>query len=159
MKTLRKWINKVVEAFSVVIVAVMVLLVLWQVVARYLLNNPSTFTEALTRYLFVWLVLVSATYAFGSRDHMCISVLNARLKGRAKTAVNIAIEVLTILFAACVMIFGGSVITRMQMVSMDSSLHIPMGLVYSIIPICGVLTVFYCLCNIAAELNRAKEAV
>ncbi|MCI6175987.1 TRAP transporter small permease [bacterium] len=159
MKTLRKWINKVVEAFSVVIVAVMVLLVLWQVVARYLLNNPSTFTEALTRYLFVWLVLVSATYAFGSRDHMCISVLNARLKGRAKTAVNIAIEVLTILFAACVMIFGGSVITRMQMVSMDSSLHIPMGLVYSIIPICGVLTVFYCLCNIADELNRAKEAV
>ena len=159
MKTLRKWINKVVEAFSVVSVAVMVLLVLWQVVARYLLNNPSTFTEALTRYLFVWLVLVSATYAFGSRDHMCISVLNARLKGRAKTAVNIAIEVLTILFAACVMIFGGSVITRMQMVSMDSSLHIPMGLVYSIIPICGVLTVFYCLCNIADELNRAKEAV
>lgn len=159
MKTLRKWINKVVEAFSVVIVAVMVLLVLWQVVARYLLNNPSTFTEALTRYLFVWLVLVSATYAFGSRDHMCISVLNARLKGRAKTAVNIAIEVLTILFAACVMIFGGSVITRMQMVSMDSSLHIPMGLVYSIIPICGVLTVFYCLYNIADELNRAKEAV
>ena len=159
MKTLRKWINKVVEAFSVVIVAVMVLLVLWQVVARYLLNNPSTFTEALTRYLFVWLVLVSATYAFGSRDHMCISVLNARLKGRAKTAVNIAIEVLTILFAARVMIFGGSVITRMQMVSMDSSLHIPMGLVYSIIPICGVLTVFYCLCNIADELNRAKEAV
>ena len=159
MKTLRKWINKVVEAFSVVIVAVMVLLVLWQVVARYLLNNPSTFTEALTRYLFVWLVLVSATYAFGSRDHMCISVLNARLKGRAKTAVNIAIEVLTILFAACVMIFGGSVITRMQMVSMYSSLHIPMGLVYSIIPICGVLTVFYCLCNIADELNRAKEAV
>ena len=72
MKTLRKWINKVVEAFSVVIVAVMVLLVLWQVVARYLLNNPSTFTEALTRYLFVWLVLVSATYAFGSRDHICI---------------------------------------------------------------------------------------
>ncbi|MDY5782334.1 MAG: TRAP transporter small permease [Gemmiger sp.] len=159
MKTLRKWINKVVEAFSVVIVAVMVLLVLWQVVARYLLNNPSTFTEALTRYLFVWLVLVTATYAFGSRDHMCISVLNARLKGRAKTAVNIAIEVLTILFAACVMTFGGSVITRMQMVSMDSSLHIPMGLVYSIIPICGVLTVFYCLCNIADELNRAKEAV
>ncbi len=159
MKTLRKWINKVVEAFSVVIVAVMVLLVLWQVVARYLLNNPSTFTEALTRYLFVWLVLVSATYAFGSRDHMCISVLNARLKGRAKTAVNIAIEVLTILFAACVMIFGGSVITRMQMVSMDSSLHIPMGRVYSMIPISGGLTECFCLCNIADELNRAKEAV
>lgn len=159
MKTLRNAINKAVEVFSVLLVAVMVLLVLWQVIARYLLNNPSTFTEALTRYLFVWLVLVSATYAFGGRDHMCISVLNARLKGRAKAAVNLLIELLTILFAACVMTFGGSVIARMQMVSMDSSLHIPMGIVYSIIPICGVLTVFYCLCNIADELGRVKEGV
>ena len=159
MKTLRNAINKAVEVFSVLLVAVMVLLVLWQVIARYLLNNPSTFTEALTRYLFVWLVLVSATYAFGGRDHMCISVLNARLKGSAKAAVNILIELLTILFAACVMTFGGGVIARMQMVSMDSSLHIPMGIVYSIIPICGVLTVFYCLCNIADELGRVKEGV
>ena len=159
MKTLRNAINKAVEVFSVLLVAVMVLLVLWQVIARYLLNNPSTFTEALTRYLFVWLVLVSATYAFGGRDHMCISVLNARLKGSAKAAVNLPPSLLTLLLAACVMTFGGSVIARMQMVSMDSSLHIPMGIVYSITPICGVLTVFYCLCNIADELGRVKEGV
>ena len=37
------------------------------------------------------------------------------------------------------------------MVCMDSSLHIPMGIVYAIIPVCGVLIVFYCLCNIAGE--------
>lgn len=159
MKTIRNALNKFMETFSVLLIAVMVLLVLWQVVARYLLNDPSTFSEALTRYLFVWLVLVTSTYAFGSREHMCISVLNDSLHGRAKTAVNVAIEVLTILFAACVMAFGGSIITRMQMVQLDSSLHIPMGVIYSIIPICGVITVFYCLCNIADELQKAKEAV
>lgn len=159
MKTLRNAINKLVEVFSVLLVVIMVLLVLWQVVARYVLNSPSSFSEALTRYLFVWLVLVSSTYAFGCREHMYISVLNDRLKGRAKTAVGIAIEVLTILFAACIMTFGGSIITRMQMVQLDSSLHIPMGVIYSIIPICGVVTVFYCLCNIVDELQKAKEAV
>lgn len=159
MKTLRNAINKIVEAFSVLLIAVMVLLVLWQVVARYVLNDPSTFSEALTRYLFVWLVLVTSTYAFGSREHMCISVLNDKLQGRAKAAVNILIEVLTIVFAVCVMAFGGSIITQMQMVQLDSSLHIPMGVLYSIIPICGVVTVFYCLCNIADELQKVKEAV
>lgn len=159
MKTLRNVLNQIMEVFSVLLIAVMVLLVLWQVVARYLLNDPSTFSEALTRYLFVWLVLVTSTYAFGSREHMCISVLNDALRGRAKTAVNVAIEVLTILFAACVMTFGGSIITQMQMVQLDSSLHIPMGVIYSIIPVCGVVTVFYCLCNIADELQNAKEAV
>ena len=57
------------------------------------------------------------------------------------------------------MVYGGSIITRMQMVSLDSSLHIPMGVVYGVIPVCGVLIVFYCICNILEELNKAKEAV
>lgn len=158
MKKLKQMIDKAVEWFSIGLVVVMVLLVLWQVIARYLLNSPSSFSEALTRYLFVWLVLVTSTYAFGSRDHMYISALNDRLRGKARTVVNLLIEVLTILFAACVMVFGGSIIARMQMVSLDSSLHIPMGIVYAIIPVCGVITVFYCICNILEELEKAKEA-
>lgn len=158
MKKLKQMIDKAVEWFSIALVIVMVLLVLWQVIARYLLNSPSSFSEALTRYLFVWLVLITSTYAFGSREHMYISALNDRLRGKTRTAVNILIEVLTILFAACVMVFGGSIITRMQMVSLDSSLHIPMGVVYAVIPVCGVITVFYCICNILEELEKAKEA-
>ena len=158
MKKLKQMINKTVEWFSIGLVIVMVQLVLWQIVARYLLNSPSSFSEALTRYLFVWLVLVTSTYAFGSRDHMYISALNDRLRGKTRTVVNILIEVLTILFAACVMVFGGSIIARMQMVSLDSSLHIPMGIVYAIIPVCGVIIVFYCICNIIEELEKAMEA-
>lgn len=158
MKKLKQMIGKAVEWFSIALVIVMVLLVLWQIIARYLLNSPSSFSEALTRYLFVWLVLITSTYAFGSRDHMYISALNDRLRGKTRTVVNILIEILTILFAACVMVFGGSIITRMQMVSLDSSLHIPMGVVYAVIPVCGVITVFYCICNILKELEKAKEA-
>ena len=158
MKKLKQMIDKAVEWFSIALVIVMVLLVLWQIIARYLLNSPSSFSEALTRYLFVWLVLITSTYAFGSRDHMYISALNDRLRGKTRAVVNILIEILTILFAACVMVFGGSIITRMQMVSLDSSLHIPMGVVYAVIPVCGVITVFYCICNILKELEKAKEA-
>lgn len=158
MKKLKQMIDKAVEWFSIALVIVMVLLVLWQIIARYLLNSPSSFSEALTRYLFVWLVLITSTYAFGSRDHMYISALNDRLRGKTRTVVNILIEILTTLFAACVMVFGGSIITRMQMVSLDSSLHIPMGVVYAVIPVCGVITVFYCICNILKELEKAKEA-
>lgn len=162
MNSIRKVLNKAVEWFSIAVVAVMVVLVLWQIVARYLLNSPSAFSETLTRYLFVWLVLITATYAFGSREHMYISVLNDKLRGKWKLAVNILIEIITILFALCVMVYGGSIITGMNMVQLDSSLHIPIGIIYSIIPFCGVLIIFYCLCNIKSEIdsfrNNRKEA-
>lgn len=157
MEKLKRGLNRFVELFSIVVIAVMVLLVLWQVIARYLLNSPSSFSEALTRYLFVWLVLITATYAFGSRDHMCITVLNERLKGRVRTAVNIVIEAATAFFAGCIMIYGGSAITAMQMVQTDSSLHIPMGIIYGVIPVCGVLIIFYCVCNVLEELRGAAD--
>ena len=156
LNTIKKGINKGVEVFSIVIITVMVLLVLWQVIARYILNQPSSFSEALTRYLFIWLVVVTATYAFGSRDHMCITFLNDKLKGMAHTVVNIIIELLTIIFAGLVMVFGGAIITKMQMVQLDSSLHIPTGILYAVIPVCGIVTIFYCICNILDELKAAK---
>lgn len=157
MKKIRDAVNKIVEGFSVLLIIVMVLLVLWQVIARYILNSPSSYSEALTRYMFVWLVMVTSTYAFGSREHMRIELLPSKLHGKAKKYLNIAIEVITIVFAIIIMTFGGSVITRMQMVQMDSSIHIPMGVIYSIIPVCGVIVIFYCICNIMDECRSGKE--
>ena len=156
MNKLRNVINKGVEYVSIFLIVVMVLLVLWQVIARYILNSPSSFSEALTRYLFVWLVLVTSTYAFGCREHMRIEVLLSSMSEHIRKYVNIGIEIVTIIFSACIMTFGGSVITRMQMVQTDSSLHIPMGVIYSIIPVCGVIIIFYCICNIMDEYKSGK---
>lgn len=156
MNKLRNVINKGVEYVSIFLIVVMVLLVLWQVIARYILNSPSSFSEALTRYLFVWLVLVTSTYAFGCREHMRIEVLLSSMSEHIRKYVNIGIEIVTIIFSACIMTFGGSVITRMQMVQTDSSLHIPMGVIYSIIPVCGVIIIFYCICNIMDECKSGK---
>lgn len=157
MDKFRKYLDKTVEWFSVFLISAMVLLVSWQVFARYVLNSPSSFSETLTRYLFVWLVIVTATYAFGKRDHMCISYLKDKLPARAKAAADILIEMLTLLFSTTIMVYGGFHIMRMQMVQMDSNLHIPVGIIYSVIPVCGVLILFYALCNIEEEYRRIKN--
>jgi len=156
MDNFRKALDKIVEGFSVLLISVMVLLVSWQVFARYVLNSPSSFSETLTRYLFVWLVIVTAAYAFGKRDHMCISYLKDKLPAGAKIAVDIAIELLTLLFSVTIMVYGGFKIMGMQMVQMDSNLHIPIGVIYSIIPVCGVIILFYAVCNIEEEYRKIK---
>ena len=55
------------------------------------------------------------------------------------------------------MVYGGFVITRMNLVQLDSILHIPTGVIYSIIPICGVIIIFYSIYNIGLELKKNKE--
>ena len=161
---MRKVVNKITETLCIVILAVMVLLVLWQIFARYVLNSPSSFSEALAKDLFVWLVIVSATYAFGSREHMRISILPDKLKGAKSKALETVIDIITIVFAGLVMAFGGIIITKEQMVEIDSSLHIPTGVLYMIIPICGCIIILYTICCLkdrfsgSGESTKEKEA-
>lgn len=160
MDKFKNTLDRIIGAVSVVIMIVMVLLTLWQVFARYVLNNPSGFSEVLTRFLFVWLVVITATYVFGQKDHMAITYVKDKFSEKNQKILNIAIECITIIFASTVMIYGGSIITKMQMSQTDATLLIPTGYIYSIIPICGVVIVIYCILNILEYINiKKKECV
>lgn len=154
MKAIKNILDKITAVSSIVVFIAMVLMVTYQVIARYFFASPSSVTEALTRYSFVWLIIISATYMFGQREHICISVVRDKLPAKAKEIVNILIEIVTIIFAGLVMIFGGFTISKMNLLQIDSILNIPTGIIYSIIPICGVIIVFYSIYNIMLELKK-----
>ena len=59
------------------------------------------------------------------------------------------------LLAASVMIYGGVTIMDLTMTQSTASLGIPMGVVYTIIPISGVLIVFYAVLNLADLITGA----
>lgn len=157
MTKAKKIIDKITSYSSVVIFIAMVLMVTYQVISRYFFKSPSSVTEILTRYCFVWLIIISATYMFGQREHIYISVIKDKMSEPVKMVVSIIIECVTICFAGFVMVYGGFVITRMNLVQFDSILHIPTGIIYSIIPICGVIIIFYSIYNIGLELKKNKE--
>ena len=62
MKTVKNILDKITSYASVFIFIMMVLMVTYQVIARYIFSAPSSVTEILTRYAFVWLIIISATY-------------------------------------------------------------------------------------------------
>ncbi len=156
MKNLKNGLDRFLAFVCVVDFIIMVLLTVYQVVVRYVFKSPSSVSEVLTRYCFVWLILLSATYVFGQRDHICITFLKDKLNGSAKKMLNIIIEIVTIVFSVLILVYGGSVITTMNMLQYDSILKIPTGTIYSIIPVCGVLIIFYSIYNLTVELNKKE---
>ena len=75
---LLKWI-------LVTIMAVMTINVLWQVFTRFILQNPSSYTEELARYSLVWLGVLGASYVAGQKLHLAIDLLLIKLKGKSKS--------------------------------------------------------------------------
>lgn len=148
LKIMRGGIDKVLSAACSILFVAMVVIGTFQIVTRYFFNAPSTMSEELLTYSFTWMALLAAAYVFGKRDHMRMGFLADKLTGKKKFVLEIAIEVLIFAFAAAVLVYGGLSITKLTMAQTTASLGIPMGYVYTIIPIAGVLILIYSVLNI-----------
>ncbi|MDO9200851.1 MAG: TRAP transporter small permease [Hydrogenophaga sp.] len=83
---LGKFLKNLVEGLMALCLLGMVLAVFGNVVQRYFWGTGWVVSEELSRLLFVWLVCLSATLAFGEGKHLGFDLVTARLSG-AKAAV------------------------------------------------------------------------
>ncbi len=155
MDSLKKMLTVILEVICVIMFIFITLIGTYQILTRYLFNSPSTVSEELLTYSFTWLALIAAALVFGKREHMRMGFLADKLSGSSLRAVCIFSELLVILFAALVMVYGGVSITRLTTTQITASLGIPMSMVYVIVPICGVVTILFAIINIY-ELIRHK---
>lgn len=148
MKKTRIILDKVMRIFNAGVFTILTLLTVWQVLTRYILNNPSTWSEEMASYLFAWVTLLGAAYVFGKREHMNIPVVVDLLPENVQHVLAIVNEFIILIFALVVMIYGGISITSLTMGQASSSLPFQMGIFYAAIPLCGVFTAIYSILNI-----------
>lgn len=142
---LRNSINTALGWTLAFLMAVMVLNVLWQVFTRYVIGIPSSFTDELARYLLIWIGILGAAYAAGRRIHVAIDILPSRLSPRSQVNLLVFVNVVIIIFALTVLVIGGSRLVYITFLLKQNSpaLQIPLGGVYTIIPVSGLLVVYY----------------
>ncbi|WP_062532055.1 TRAP transporter small permease [Jeotgalibaca dankookensis] len=148
MNKVRFIIDKVMRIFCAVAFASMVLLTVWQVLTRYILNSPSTWSEELASYIFAWVTILGAAYVFGKREHMAIPIFVELFPIKTQRILAIISEIIILIFAVVILVYGGISITLLGMGQLSSSLGIQMGVFYSVIPISGVFTAIYSILNI-----------
>ncbi len=149
-------INRVLEIICVVIFAFITVIGTYQIVTRYVFNSPSTVSEELLTYSFTWLALLSAALVFGKREHLAMTFLSSKFKGSTAVVFGVITELLTLVFTAIVLIYGGLSITNLTRTQVTASLGIKMSLVYMIVPICGFIIAFYNIANIYKMLKNRE---
>lgn len=149
---MRTQIDRYISGFLIVLMAVMVLNVLWQVASRYLLNDPSGFTDELAGFLMIWVGLIGAAYATGKGLHLAIDILHESAGPATRKRLDLIINLLIAFFAITVLMTGGGrlVYLTMFLEQKSANLEVPLGYVYLAIPLSGLLIAFYALHNIFA---------
>ena len=160
MEVAKRAVDRILGGVLIAIMGVSVLNVLWQVFTRFVLNAPSSFTEELARFLLIWIGVLGAGYAVGQRDHLALELLPERLEGRRRAWLQIAIQGCIIAFAVAALIVGGLRLVYVQLTlgQTSASLDIPIGAVYLVLPLTGVVMVFYALTHIRGHLRAIGDA-
>lgn len=140
-----KTFNKALEVTLVFFMTILVLDVLWQVFSRYILNSPSSFTDEMAGYLLIWVSLLGAAYVTGTQDHLAIDILLQKSPPKRQRTLKMIIQVVIMTFAVTVMVIGGSwlVYTRFALGVKSAALQIPLGYVYIVLPLSGLIIIYY----------------
>lgn len=153
MNSLRKCLNQILNVLASGSFLAMVILTCWQVLTRYVLKNPSSWSEELVSYLFAWMALFGSSLVVGERGHMNIPLLSDRAKPEVQKLLAVLGEIVACLFAGIILVFGGIQITGLAMGQMTSSLGIAIGFFYLVLPISGILNILYTILNIVEILT------
>jgi len=150
MKQIRSQLDKIIELLLVSILSAMVINVLWQIITRYFSTSPSSFSDELARYLMIWLGLIGSAYVSGKKEHVSIDYFLKKLNHKKRVLLNRLIDFIILFFAFFVMIIGGGhlVFVTIKLEQLSPSLQIPLGFVYSVIPLSGLIIIFYQISNI-----------
>ena len=132
----------------------MVVILSWQVISRYVLNDPSTFTEELLRLGLVWLSLLGAAYSAGRGSHMAIDLLRDLSRGRFRKFLKLLVPVSFIIFSIYVLILGGLHSMQIASKQLTAVLQMPMSSFYAALPVCGVLLILYAILNLIDVLKE-----
>ena len=129
----------------IILMAANVLNVLWQVFTRFVLRDPSSFTEELARFLLIWVGLLGASYAAGKKMHLAIDVVLQGFKDKPRIWTEMAIQVIIFLFSLLVMVVGGMrlVAITLALNQISAALRVKLGYVYLVLPLSGLLIMFY----------------
>ena len=145
------------EITACAMLAALCLIVALQVLARYLLAHPLSWTEELSTILFVWITMIGASLALKNGEHFAVELLHPRLGPRARLTLRSFVLAVLVACSLLLLVKGGEFAWRNRL-SLTPTLELPRAVPYAAIPFGGALMLVRSLAMLAATIRRGVNA-
>jgi TRAP-type C4-dicarboxylate transport system permease small subunit len=156
---IRECLVKLLEWILILLVAGLVLDVLWQVFSRFVLNDPSSWTDELATLLIIWVAMIGASVAFIRNNHLGVDYFVGKLKPRPRLISEILVQVLICLFAVVVLLLGGAKLVMLTLLTeqVSPALLVKMGHVYMALPLSGLVIALTSIETAVEKIGALKQ--
>lgn len=175
--TFKKTLIKLLEWTLIVLFAVLVLDVLWGVLSRasgglvvtltergyapwsFLPRGQTQWTEEVAINLLMWVSLLGAAVAYGTKSHLGVDYFVSKLHPEARKLVDVVVNIIVGLFAIVILIGGGYMLVSeaLDKQVILPALQIKAGYMYLAVPISGLFILLFCIENII-EIVSGKRS-
>lgn len=134
-------------------VLIMFVVICCQVLFRYVLHQPSPWTEELARYLFIWVSMVGAAYGVNTQAHFGFELLVKKMSPRMQRAGHYFIQLCMGLLVAVLVVYGLRMV-KVVSFQVTPALQLPMRYVYYSLPVSGLLMAFHLIHHFLVACRR-----
>lgn len=149
--------DKILMVLGTICLTIMTIMTTYQVITRYFFNSPSAIADALSQFLFVWMIMFGSAYVYGSREHLTIDLLKDKFPPKMNMIVEVITNICLFCFVGIVCVYGGYLYANSQVKQIDPSLRISKSIMYASIPFTGVITAFYAVYNSVRSIQDYKR--
>jgi TRAP-type C4-dicarboxylate transport system permease small subunit len=144
------------QALGCTLLAVVSVLGLWQVLARFLFSQPSPWTEELMRRLLIWAVMCGVVVAFRRGALVSVDLALRTSRGLWRTLLRAGIALASLAFLGVLLWFGTDLAWRVRFQTF-ASLELSMAWAYAALPVGAALSIVAVLAQWADPMNEELE--
>jgi len=160
------WYNRILDTIAAVLMGAIVVVMVVQVFARYVLNDSLIWAEELCRYLLIWITFLFIGIAFERGEFIAIDVLPNALTPRRRFLLKLVVTVPVLIFLWLMVTngyvhatrFSGQMIPAIDFIWTSltgASAKAPIVWVYISVPIGSALLIVHMLVSLFFDAKKA----
>ena len=156
-------IIRLVESVGALIISAAAIIYFSQVIFRFVFNAPLSWSDEVCGHLVVAIAFVGSVLVLHEKGHIAVNILTTHASESICRYVEIVADLLVLAFCSLTTYYGTIVAVKSMKIS-SSTYPIPLGVIYSCIPICffimSIITVIQILtkCMNSGHSNIKKKS-
>lgn len=153
---LDRWLSGAAWGLACVLLALITAFGLWQVLARFVFSQPTTWTEEAMRRLLIWMVMLGVVVAFRRGALVSVDLMLRLSSGAWRRTVQAIITGVSLAYLAVLLRYGIELVVRVRFQTF-ASVELSMSWAYAALPVGALLSMVAVVAHHLDPLNEELE--
>lgn len=155
LEKISKVMTSIIETFCGIVVVGQAVIIAAQVVTR-LLDISLPWSEELARFFLIWLTFLGCSLAVKQDSHLSVDFFVKMTPQKVRLGIGLFVKFLMIVFFGILLVYGVK-LSIAAMATLSTSLQWPMGFIYMVLPVSGIISMYYVILHAIDFIKMNKE--